>query len=47
MPYEDMWESDKLWLPMVLDGKLVKGKVDSDNENSMRKIDVITVESLA
>lgn len=27
LPYEDMWAADKIWLPEVLRGHLVKGKI--------------------
>ena len=28
IPYHDMWEDDKLWLPKVLEGKTVYGRFD-------------------
>ncbi len=27
LPYEEMWEADKIWLPMVLAGKRLRGTV--------------------
>ncbi len=27
LPYEEMWEADKIWLPMVLAGKKLRGTV--------------------
>lgn len=25
IPYDDMWEDDRLWIPMILDGKRIEG----------------------
>lgn len=27
LPYEDMWMADKIWVPMILSGKKIKGNV--------------------
>ena len=27
LPYDEMWEADKIWLPMILSGKKIKGTV--------------------
>lgn len=27
LPYDEMWEADKIWLPMVLAGKKIRGTV--------------------
>ncbi len=32
IPYSQMWESDKIWLPLVLDGKKFKGKFFFDGD---------------
>ena len=34
VPFEDMWQDDKHWLPMVLAGKKVEGSFDFINEGS-------------
>lgn len=26
-PYEDMWMADKVWLPMILSGKRIRGTI--------------------
>lgn len=26
-PYEDMWKADKIWIPMVIEGKKIKGRI--------------------
>lgn len=31
IPYEHMWSDDRLWLPLLLQGKLFKGSVTVDN----------------
>ncbi|MFV2013911.1 MAG: 8-oxo-dGTP diphosphatase, partial [Candidatus Heimdallarchaeota archaeon] len=32
IPYEKMWEDDKYWLPLILEGKLLKGKFWFSND---------------
>ena len=32
IPYDQMWESDKIWLPLVLDRKKFKGKFFFDGD---------------
>ena len=32
VPYDQMWKSDKLWLPLILDGKKIKAKFDYECE---------------
>ena len=27
LPYDDMWEADKIWFPMILSGRKIKGTV--------------------
>ncbi|MGV8150863.1 MAG: 8-oxo-dGTP diphosphatase [Candidatus Woesearchaeota archaeon] len=45
MPYDRMWDSDKLWLPMLIDGKKIKAffewKEDNDSVEYY-KIDEVT-----
>lgn len=34
IPYEDMWQDDKYWLPLVIEGKTVRGTFTFDlNDN--------------
>ena len=33
-PYEHMWEGDRTWLPMLLEGKLLKGPIRFGPDNS-------------
>lgn len=32
LPYEEMWEADKIWLPMLLAGKRLRGTVYFDED---------------
>ena len=32
IPYEEMWEDDKLWIPLVLDGTLFFGRYLLDDD---------------
>ena len=36
IPYSEMWESDRHWLPKVLAGKLIVATVDSSNGGQLR-----------
>ena len=33
LPYDEMWEDDRLWLPMLLAGKRFEGNVQVDGEH--------------
>lgn len=35
IPYENMWGDDKFWMPLVLEGKLVKGRYTFDHNDVM------------
>lgn len=35
IPYDDMWEDDKYWLPMILNGKIVEGDFLFDENQKM------------
>lgn len=39
IPYDKMWPADKLWLPLVLAGKKVRGWVLYDNKESKKILD--------
>jgi len=34
LPVDKMWDADKDWMPMVLDGKKIRGKFEFGNDNS-------------
>lgn len=44
VPYAKMWDNDRLWLPHVLGGKLIKGSVEHDGSNTL-KHDIRVVEN--
>ena len=46
LPFKDMWEDDKLWLPQVLRGQLVVGQFGFDDNNHMTSHQVRVVKSL-
>lgn len=37
IPYEQMWDNDKHWLPLVLEGKKIRGKIIHDENNTTEK----------
>lgn len=37
VPYDQMWEDDKDWLPQVLDGKFVRATFHFDDNDSITK----------
>lgn len=46
IPYSQMWQDDKYWLPLFLDGKKFKGKfIFDDNDNILEK-DLVIVEKI-
>lgn len=40
LPYHEMWDGDKYWLPLILLGKKIKGKLvfEEDNQTIKNKI---------
>jgi ADP-ribose pyrophosphatase YjhB (NUDIX family) len=43
IPYGQMWESDTLWLPKVLDGKIVEGNFLYDENQKMLEHEITEV----
>lgn len=37
VPYERMWDNDRHWIPLVLDGKKFKGTVHHDGKITLKK----------
>ena len=46
IPFEKMWEDDRAWLPLALDGKLIQGRFIFDGDVMLSK-DIIEVESFS
>ncbi len=46
LPFESMWPDDPLWLPLVLDGKMVKGTFSFSNDGAVLEHDVGEVATL-
>lgn len=40
IPYDDMWQDDKFWLPQVLDGKKLSGKFTFDEQDNLLDYEV-------
>ena len=47
IPYERMWSDDRLWLPLVLEGKKVKGEFSFDSDHQVTSHTVKTVDTLS
>ena len=45
IPYDDMWEDDALWLPLIIDGKKLKAKLEFDKEGKLLDQEIKIVES--
>ena len=47
IPYEHMWDGDRRWLPMLLEGKKLKGPIVFGRDNNMvDKMDLTTVDTV-
>ena len=47
IPYEHMWDGDRQWLPMLLEGKKLKGPIVFGRDNStVDKMDLTTVDTV-
>jgi 8-oxo-dGTP diphosphatase/2-hydroxy-dATP diphosphatase len=44
IPYADMWEDDKFWLPKVLDGKFVRGTFTFDADEKILDYTVVELD---
>ena len=40
IPYSQMWEDEKYWMPIVLDGRFVKAKFHFDKSNKLQNIKI-------
>ncbi len=47
IPYDEMWQDDKLWLPLVLDGKLLETTFTFDKDDAMTSHDIRVVAELS
>lgn len=46
IPYDDMWQDDEYWLPLVIAGDKVVGRFTFDHEDKLLTHDVTSVEKL-
>lgn len=46
IPYDDMWQDDILWMPLVLRGKLLKTRFTFDDEQNMLSAQIDIVDKL-
>ena len=46
IPYEEMWPDDKIWMPMMLQGKKFTGVLHFDASNALVSHDIKEVETL-
>jgi mutator protein MutT len=46
IPYDHMWADDRLWMPLLLEGKRFKGKVTINEDGSIRQCDLAEVAQL-
>lgn len=46
IPYQEMWSSDLIWLPLLLEGKKVQGTVFFDKNDQVLDKDVQIVEKI-
>lgn len=47
LPYHQMWDDDKYWLPLVLEGKCLRGTVIFKEENGKNLVDYKEIELLS
>ncbi len=46
IPYDDMWQDDIVWFPLVLRGKLLQTKFTFDSDQNMTKAELELVTSI-
>ena len=47
IPYANMWQDDQMWLPLVLQGKLLKASVSFDKGNTIISANITVVDTLS
>ncbi|OGM02331.1 hypothetical protein A2115_03150 [Candidatus Woesebacteria bacterium GWA1_41_8] len=45
VPYEKMWDDETIWLPMVLEGKKLKARLQFNDKGKLFRQEITTVES--
>ena len=46
IPYDDMWQDDIVWMPLVLRGKLLQTQFTFDADNNMTQAEMTVVDSI-
>jgi len=46
IPYQEMWDDDKFWLPYILEGKKLKAKFVFEEGEKVSEKDVEVVENV-
>ena len=46
IPYEEMWPDDQYWLPLLLNGKLFRGKFEFNLEGEIARYELKNVKEL-
>lgn len=46
IPYDKMWQDDQHWLPIVLEGKTVRGKFTFDENDNLTSHEIIETDDL-
>lgn len=46
LPYNEMWDDDKYWLPHVLEGKKLKAKFFFDEKDKVKNHEIVFVKSM-
>ncbi len=46
IPYSEMWPDDEYWLPLLIEGKTVRGKFNFADDSSIKNYELIEVADL-